>query len=714
MSIIQDIRDKYAKLTVALIALALIGFILTDYFQSSSRMGRGTSNTIGSVNGRSINYDEFNKKVDQMQENMKAQGYPQTPGLYSQALEQAWNQQVTLSLLEEEADKLGITVGKKELGDVLYGPNAPEDFKKAGMDEKGNYDPVRAKQQVDLFMKNKTTTAEQKAAVNNEIEQLKQQRVYEKYTSLLGNSVNFPRWFVEKQNADNSQMAKISFVRELYSSIPDSTIKIEDKEIADYINKHKEDFQQPESRSISYVSFSAAPSAADSAAAKNSLLDLKSAFDSASNNQDFLVRQGVGNYYGGYINGKTIQVAAKDSIFRTPVGVVYGPYLDGGSYVMAKLEGVKQAVADTAKVRHILIGTQSRDSATASKLIDSIKTAIAGGANFDSLCVKYSEDPGKTDRNTGNYSGGIYDNVTPGQMIHPFNDFIFQNSVGTKGVVKTDFGFHYIEILSQKGSGGPAYKIAYFPKEITASQNTDDEANNNAQKFAGSVKDVKSFDQVFEKEWAPKGYKKGIGANIPKTGADINGIGVSRPLVRMIYDASVGDVLKPERVGENYVVAVVTESLSEGTASVERVRTYIEPMLKNKKKAEILKQKAGKISTLEAAATAWGGGKTIEVADSLRMSGSSASKTLGNEPRVTGAAFNPANKDKVVPEALEGISGVYVVRVDAVSATAYTPGDVADQRKQMALQAKSNSQQNNALGALRAAAKVKDNRSKRF
>ena len=30
MSIIQDIRDKYAKLTVVLIALALVGFILTD------------------------------------------------------------------------------------------------------------------------------------------------------------------------------------------------------------------------------------------------------------------------------------------------------------------------------------------------------------------------------------------------------------------------------------------------------------------------------------------------------------------------------------------------------------------------------------------------------------------------------------------------------------------------------------------------------------
>lgn len=710
MSIIQDIRDKYAKLTVALIALALIGFILTDYFQSKNRMGRGASNTIGSVNGRSIEYDDFNKKVEQTQSAMKAQGYPQTPGLYSQALEQAWNQQVSLSLLEEEADKLGIIVGKKELGDVLYGPNAPEDFKKAGTDEKGNYDPVKAKQQVDQFMKNKQTPPEQKAAVNNEIEQLTQQRIYEKYMSLLGNSVNAPRWFVEKQNADNSQMAKISFVRELYTSIPDSTIKIDDKEIADYISKHKDDFKQPESRSISYVTFSASPSKDDTAAAKKSLLDVKPLFDSTKNDEEFLNAQGAGNYYGGYINGKAIQIAAKDSIFRTPVGVVYGPYLDGGSFVMAKVEGVKTSVADTVKVRHILISTETRDSATARKLIDSLRTAIAGGSNFDTLCLKFSEDNGKMDRTTGNFTGGIYDNVTPGQMVPEFNDYIFQNPAGSKGVVKTAFGFHYIEIISQKGSGGPAYKIAYLPKEITASQATDDEANNNAQKFAGSVKDIKSFDAVFEKEWAPKGYKKGVAANIPRTGFDVNGLGISRQLVRDIYDANVGDILKPERIGDNYVVAVVTEALEEGTASVARVRSYVEALLKNKKKAEMLKQKVGKVSTLEAAATAWGG-KTIEVADSLRMTGSSSSKTLGNEPRITGAAFNPANKDKVVPEALEGISGVYVIRVDGVTATPNAAGDVAEQRKQLAQQARNNQ---NALGALRAAADVKDNRSKRY
>lgn len=713
MSIIQDIRDKYAKVTVVLIALALVGFILTDYFQSKSRSGGGSSsNTIGTVNGRSIEYDDFTKKVELNKQNMKAQGYPQTSALDQQAIDQTWNQEISLLLLEEELDNLGISVGKKEMGDVVYGPNAPQDLKSQFTDSiTGQFDPVKAKQSIDQMLKSKQTPPEQKAQFNSYISGLELQRKQDKFISLLSNSVNHPRWFVEKQNADASQMARISFVNETYASIPDSTVKIEDKAIADYINKNKELFKQEESRSIAYVTFSAAPSYKDSADTRSKLLLLKDAFDSTANVESMLMSEGVTTYYGGYISGKTIQIAVKDSIFRTPVGSVYGPYLDGNSYVLAKLEGVRQ-VADTAKVRHILIGTQTgRDSATAFKLVDSIKNAIAGGANFDSLCVKYTDDGGSKEK------GGVYDNVPSGQMVPPFNDYIITNPVGSKGIVKTEFGYHYIEILSQKG-GSAGYKIAYLPKEIVTSKETDATAQENALKFAGESKDIKSFDANYEKEWKAKGYVKAIATDITPSAAEIRGLGVSRSFVRAIYDAKGGEVMKPEMIDNNYVVAVVTEVAKEGTMSVAKARMYVEPMLKNKKKAEMLKQKVGKVTTLEAAAAAFGGGKQIVTVDSVRMAGRSNNPALGYEPRVTGSAFNPANKGKLVPEALEGVSGVYVVRVDDVVATPVTAGDVASQRKAQEMQMRQYVQNPQGpafpLNALRNAATIKDKRSRRM
>lgn len=709
-SIIQDIRDKYAKVTVVLIALALIGFILTDYFQSQARSGGGnTSNNIGTVNGKSIRYEDYLQNVDLIKNQMQAQGYPSSPQMEQQASEQAWGQAIGKVLLEDELNKLGITVTKKEMGDILYGENAPEDIKRQFIDSAtGKFDGAKAKKAIEEMLKSKTTSAEQKIQFNKYLDGLEEQRKQDKYVSLLANSVNHPRWYVEKQNADQALMSKVSYVTETYTSIPDSTIKVEDKEIIEYINKYKDIYKQPESRSIAYVSFSANPSAQDSAAARDALLSRKEAFDTAADVQAFLLSEGVTNYYNGYVNGKTIQIGAKDSIFRTPVGSVYGPYLDGGSYSLARVEGVRQ-MPDTAKVRHILISTQNgRDSATARALVDSIKNAIAGGANFDTLCAKYSDDPGSKDK------GGLYDNFVSGYMVGPFNDFSFLQPVGTKGVVKTDFGFHYIEVLGQKG-GGAGYKIAYISKPIEASKETDNAASENANKFAAEIKDLKSFDEVYEKEWKAKGYKKATAANITPNAADITGLGSSRSFVKDIYAASKGEVLKPASVENNYVVAVVTEVEKEGLMSASRARMYVEPALRNKKKAQMLKQKLGKVSTLEAAAAAWGA-KPIQVADSIRMT--SASSKLGYEPKVIGASFNTANKGKIIPEALEGANGVYVVRVDDVTTTPVANGDINEQRKGQIDQKKQSTMNSQTqffpLNILRGAATVKDKRAERM
>ncbi|HMT75496.1 MAG TPA: peptidylprolyl isomerase, partial [Chitinophagaceae bacterium] len=380
---------------------------------------------------------------------------------------------------------------------------------------------------------------------------------------------------------------------------------------------------------------------------------------------------------------------------------VYGPYLDGNSFVLAKMLGVKQ-MADTAKVRHILISTQQRDTASALLRLDSVKLALAGGANFDSVCAKYSDDGTKD-------QGGVYDNVTHGQMVPTFNDFIFSNATGTKGVVKTDFGYHYVEILSQKGSGA-AYKIAYLPKEIATSQETVNTALNNANQFFGEAKDAKGFDAAYEKNWKTKGSVKSVATNIKPADAQLQGIGFSRELVRNIYAAKKGDIVKPERVGDQYIVALVTDVYEEGTQSPALARMMVEPLLRNKKKAEILKKKVGTVTTLEAAGNMLNGA-LVQVADSLRID-ARQSKSMGFEPKVLGAAFNPANKGKVVNEALEGSQGVYVIRVDEVTSTPVTVGSVDDQRKAMAQQKKQ--MLGNPLGALRNAATIKDKRADRF
>ncbi len=717
MSIIQTIRDKGARISVILIALALIGFILTDYFSGKSRgmFSTGSNDLVGRVNGKGISFQDFNRKVDVTSGNFKKQGYPDNNQTTQMAQENTWDNEVSRMLMDEEISSLGITVSSKELGDILYGANAPSDLKQQFTDPKtGVYNGIQAKQQIDQILKK--GTAEQKANFNDYINSLIQQRKMEKYLAMV-NSMNIPRWFAEKQNADNSLMAKISFVKESYSAVSDSVVKVSDKEIEEYISKHKDQFKQAESRTIDYVSFSAAPTPADTLDAINKLLLLKPEFDSTRNLEQFMLTQGVEPVYNydGYKSIKSIQSSMKDSIIKVPMGGIYGPYIDGANVMLAKLQA-QRVIPDTVKLRHILIATmdrdpqsgqtfEKRDSATASKLVDSIRTAINNGANFDTLCVKYSDDGGSKDK------GGVYESVYSGQMVGPFNDFAFTNSAGAKGIVKTQFGYHYMEILSQKGSGN-GYKIAFLPKEIIASQESINNAINQANMFATDCKDRKSFDANFEKTLKPKGINKASAVVGPRDG-QITGLGSARQFIKDIYAADLGDVLKPERVEMNgyeiQAVAVVTEVLKEGTQTVAKARPGVEAILRNEKKAELLKAKIGGITTLEAAATAWGG-KTIEVADSLRISGKSNNAALGYEPKVLGAAFNPANKGKVILEALAGVNGVYVVRVDNITATSIST-DVAGFRKQLFDQRK---QAQNPVEGLKKAATIKDYRAEKY
>ena len=93
------------------------------------------------------------------------------------------------------------------------------------------------------------------------------------------------------------------------------------------------------------------------------------------------------------------------------------------------------------------------------------------------MVLKYSEDAGSKEK------GGKYEMFPQAQMVGPFNDFSFDNSVGTKGVVKTDFGYHYIEVLKQTPRS-PAYKIAYLSKAILPSSETIGAASAAAAAFA--------------------------------------------------------------------------------------------------------------------------------------------------------------------------------------------------------------------------------------
>ncbi|MDR3713458.1 MAG: SurA N-terminal domain-containing protein [Puia sp.] len=714
MSIIQKIREKAAWLVFGLIALSLIGFLLMDAFVGKRGVLGNKSTTLGVVNGENIEYQDFEMKVAAQEEQYRAQGYQTNEGIQQNIREQIWKQQVEDAVLGDLYGPLGLTVSDKEINDMLVGADAIPDIKRAFTDPKtGIFDAQQAANQINqlraLYKSGKKTDQRFEAAkrfFEESIPQLINMRLKEKYLSLLGNSAYVPKWMIEKQNADNSQVSSISYVNTPYITIPDSAVKVSESEISDYVDKHKEQFKQTESRSIAYVSFNAGPTSADSNRVRQQLLDLKTEFSTATDPQAFLGRVGTENPYADTYFGKSkIQVPYKDSILVLPKGGLFGPYLDGGSYSIAKVIDEK-VLPDSVRARHILIATVNPqdgkvilEDSVAKKRIDSIRTLIVKGLPFDSAVARFSDDQGSKEK------GGDLGYFTPGRMVKAFNDFCFNGKTGDKGIVKSEFGYHYIEVTDQK-EFEPAFKIAYLARKIDASQETDQAASGLASQFAGESRDQKAFDANVQKD----NLAKLLAPEIQPTDYAVPGLGANRQLVRWIYDAKLGEVSEPFSVGDKYVVAIVTEINEEGIASAAKARPRVEPILRNRKKAELITAKIGNAASLEAVAAATA--QQIQHADSILFAAPYI-PNVGQEAKVIGASFDKSLQGKPESAPIAGNGGVFVIKVENVSAKPNPSIDVEQQRFSQEQQQKSRIYQV-AVELLTKNASIKDNRGKFF
>lgn len=711
MSIIQSLRDRAAWIISGAIAFALIVFVVEEGLRNKSIFG-SSNTTLGSVNGKNIDVQEFEQRFKLLESRFTASmGYAMDENTSTQQRTNLWNEYVDDIVLAKVYDELGLEVTDKELGDFLYGANPPQDLRQRFTDPNtGVYDGNQAYQQIQRIKKNKNTP-EYNSFFGEYMPALVKFRKREKYEALITNSYYSPKWLAEKTTNDNSQIASISYVAIPYSTIADSSIQVSDADITAYVSKNKAAFKQEKAAAIDYVFFSGAPSSTDTTAVLQQLEALAPNFASTTDMAGYLQTEStLSPFYDSYITRKKIQIQNIDSIVKLPVGQIYGPYMDGGSLVLARLLGARQ-IPDSVNVRHILVATMQQDpqtgqtfavrtDETAKKLIDSIETAIKGGASFDTLCKKYSDDGTRE-------KGGKYEKVEPGTMVAEFNDFIFTNSTGSKGVVKTQFGYHYVEILSQKG-GSPAFKIAYLSKQILTSDETANNALGLATQFSAESRNKKLFEENAKKS----GYNILKSDDIKPLDPNVNGIaGNGRQLIRWIFnDASVGDVAeRPYEIGGNYIVPMVAKIYEEGTKNAEKARPEAEFKIRQEKKAAQIAQKTGDASSLDQVAKT--NGTQVFQADSVSFANPSIAN-VGFEPKVSGAAFNKANQTKV-SSSIAGELGVFYIKTNKVAATANANMDLKSQQQMQQQQFRMFSQRV-LFDNIRKAADIKDNRYKFF
>lgn len=657
MAILSKIRQR-SILLVLIIALALFSFVLADVIKSGGFSGG--SNNVGSINGTKFEYQEFMSKVANVEK--QQQGISGT-----QALNSVWEQEVRKALLSEQYDKIGLLLGKEQLMSVIKSDpqlsQSPQFLNAAGkFDDKKFAEYINSLQSAP-----DQTQWNQWKAYEIQIEDFAKEQMY---NTLIKSSVYTTKAEGKLKYERDNNKVDFDYVALAFSTVSDDQVKVTDEEIIAYMKKNPKKFKSDNTRSVEYVLVENKPSAADETAMKskidgfingktemvNGVNETIPSFASATNLADYVNKYSEIKFDSTYVAKKDINPQFAEQLYGLASGQVFGPYTDNGYSKLTRVAGRKSGA--TAKVSHILIAYKGAMQAAPSvKLTKEEAKAKAEGllaqvnANPSSiamLAMMNSDDQGSKQ------NGGVYDNVAPKQMVKPFDDFLFGNPVGKTGVVETDFGFHVMKVDGKND----AVLLATVALKVQPSEQTEDVNYNKALKV-----EADAMANGLEKAAKSSALKIAPVVSVKAYDENVANLGLQRQIVTWAFndETNVNDVKRFDIANLGFAIVKLKSKNDDGLLPLELAKQSVEPLIKNEKKAAILKKKMSG-TTLEAISKATG--STISPAVGATMA-SPVIPNLGYEPKVVGAALGLASGK--TSKVIEGNSGLFMVRTKVVT-----------------------------------------------
>ena len=682
MAVLSKIRQR-TGLLIIVIGFCLLAFLVGDAFQSGT-FG-SDANEIGSVNGTDIPTQEFLQKVAMAEK--QGQGISNT-----QAFNSTWEQEVRSIILSEEFEKLGLKVGDEQFINVIkQNPNFaqnPQFLNAAGL-----FDENKFKE----FLKsiknapNQEQWLQWKAFEGN----IEKYTVEQMYNTMIKSGVYTTK--AEGKLAYKLEADKVDFdyVMVPFSSINDDQVKVTDAEIIDFMKKSPKKYKSDNTTSIDFVLFENKPSKEDELAMSSKINELKTKFDSVSNVGKFVNENSDIKFDSTYLAKKDLPLEFQEQLFNLPAGSVFGPYVHNGHQCLSRMIGRKANA--TAKASHILLAYKGAPQSAATRTKEEAQAlansllaqAKANPDGFGMLAMTNSDDPGSKN------NGGEYDNITPGQMVPQFNDYVFNNPVGSIGVVETDFGFHVIKVSGKND----AVLMGTVAQKIQPSDATIDATYTKASQFESDALENKDFAALAKKS----GVEVVNANNIKAFDEYVQGLGSQREIVRWSFssDTDINSVKRFETT-QGFVIAKLKDKNETGLLPIELAKQSVEPLLKNKKKAELIKKKMNG-NTLESVAKSSGASVLPATGVSLKTP---VIPNIGSEPKVVGKAFNLASGK--TSEIIEGNAGMYMIKgksvIKAADLTSYTTYINQDRTQNQSYSV------SKAYTALKDKAEIKDNR----
>ena len=588
MATLQKIRSKGPLLVIA-VGLALFAFIAGDAWQV---IQPHQSQDVGEINGESLSAQDYQALLEEYTEVVKfTSGLSALSDAQSDQLkDDVWQTYVNNKLIENEAEKLGLTVPNEEIQAIIDAGTHPllqqTPFRNPST---GAFDKDVLKQFLVEYSKmNVAQLPSQYAEYYQNMynfwrfieKTLIQSRLQEKYMALISNSLlSNPVEAQEAFNGKNSQ-SDLLLAAVPYTAVSDSLVSVSESDLRAAYDKKKEQYRQyVETRNIKYIDVQVTASQADRDALQKEMEEYTAQLTNTSTDYATFVRSTGSSvpYVDLYYTTRTLPsdvVARLDSV---AVGDVFGPYYYATDNTLNSFKKLgKASMADSIEFRQIQV--VAADAAKTKALADSIYGAIKGGADFAELAKKYGQTGEPTWISSANYEGAQIDgdNLKYIGAITTLAKGELANLALTQANV--------IMQVTDKKAVKEKYKVAIVKRTVDFSKETYSKAYNDFSSFIATNNTLEKM--VANAEDA--GYRLLDRNDLSSAEHGIGGIRDTKDALRWVFEAKPGEVSGLYECGESdHMLVVGLESIvPEGYRPLALVQDQLRYEVLRDKKAE--------------------------------------------------------------------------------------------------------------------------------
>lgn len=286
--------------------------------------------------------------------------------------------------------------------------------------------------------------------------------------------------------------------------------------------------------------------------------------------------------------------------------------------------------------RHILVKTEGRTDDQAKAILEGARARLAKGEDFAALARELSDEP------AAKTSGGDLGFFGKGQMVGPFEEAAFGAQPNTLvGPVKTDFGWHLIQVLERRPAGTqPFEQVRPMIAQRLSAERTAEMAETKARELAERLAKDKPESADALKPLAIPADGVSFGETGPFSRQEpVSGLGFAPAFSSAAFTLEKGGVSEAIQTPRGWTVLYIKDVKAPRVPELKEVEPRVREAVSRQKQQDLALQQLRQARTPGATLDQIAAGLGLEVKESAEFGLQGQIPGIGQNPELAKAAM---------------------------------------------------------------------------